>query len=209
MGCGPGNYLRRLASTHPGLRLIAADLSEGMVAEAVGSVPASGLVGDAQRLPLADRRADRVLAMHMLYHCDDIDAAVAELRRIVRPGGAVLVATNGGEHLGAFRELMAEVTGVDDWLPVAARFKIEGGGEVLGRHFSGVELHRNVAELTVPDPEPVVRYARSARAFAEPRLAAGVSWETAMERFEAGVRRVIDRDGAFRATVSTGVFVCR
>lgn len=48
------------------------------------------------RLPLGDGGVDVVLAMHMLYHVPDVPAPVAELRRIVKPGGTLLASTNSG-----------------------------------------------------------------------------------------------------------------
>ena len=54
---------------------------------------------DAVDLPIADGSFDRVLAMWMLYHVDDHDRAVGELRQVLRPGGQALVVTNGSSHL--------------------------------------------------------------------------------------------------------------
>jgi len=47
--------------------------------------------GDAERLPLADRSVDVVTALDVLEHIRDDRAAVAEVARVVRPGGLVIV----------------------------------------------------------------------------------------------------------------------
>lgn len=209
VGCGPGAHLRRLASDHRGLRLVGLDLSDGMAAEAHAGSGASAMVGDAQRLPIRDGVADRVLAMHMLYHLADIDGAVAELRRVLRPGGVLLVVTNGAEHLDGFRVALSEATGGSHWFPVADRFLLEDAPAPLGRHFADVVVHHHRGEVVVPIAEPVMAYAGSARAFAEPMLPDGVTWDMAMARFDEVVRDEIGRTGAWRATVHTGVVVCR
>jgi SAM-dependent methyltransferase len=49
------------------------------------------LEGDAQRLPLADESADAVMLVSMLHHVEDPPAALAEARRILRPGGRLVL----------------------------------------------------------------------------------------------------------------------
>lgn len=50
------------------------------------------LRGDATALPVADASLDLVVAFDVLEHLDDDDAAVREVRRVLRPGGRYLVA---------------------------------------------------------------------------------------------------------------------
>jgi SAM-dependent methyltransferase len=45
---------------------------------------------DAARLPIADRSFDAVVLLWMLYHLDDPRLALAEARRVLRPGGLVV-----------------------------------------------------------------------------------------------------------------------
>src|SRR4051794_16039448 len=99
VGCGRGQYLARLASEGRGRSLVGVDLSTGMLASVrrrwPDEVAAPALVNaDAERLPMRDAVADVALAMHMLYHVPDIPRAIAELRRVVRPGGTLLVSAN-------------------------------------------------------------------------------------------------------------------
>ena len=46
---------------------------------------------------------DVVVAAWMLYHLDDLDAGLAEIRRVLRPGGALVAATNSEGHLADLR----------------------------------------------------------------------------------------------------------
>jgi SAM-dependent methyltransferase len=57
------------------------------------------LRGDATRLPLADRSLDLVVAFDLLEHLDDDDAAVAEVRRVLKPTGTYLVAVPADPRL--------------------------------------------------------------------------------------------------------------
>jgi ubiquinone/menaquinone biosynthesis C-methylase UbiE len=93
VGCGPGRYLRQLRATRPELSCLGLDISAGMLG-AVGDAQVWRAVGSADALPLRRDAADAALAMHMLYHLPDPQAGLAELRRVVRPGGWLVASTN-------------------------------------------------------------------------------------------------------------------
>lgn len=61
----------------------------------VGDNPAADLEGRVEDLPVEDGTFDVVLCTQVLEHCDDPARAVRELRRVVAPGGRVLLSTHG------------------------------------------------------------------------------------------------------------------
>ena len=88
VGCGTGLVLDRVARL--ARRAEGVDLSPGMLAHA----RARGLSvreGDATALPFEDASFDVVYAFKVLAHVPAIDRALAEMFRVVRPGGHVLV----------------------------------------------------------------------------------------------------------------------
>lgn len=99
VGCGNGLYLRALHDAlHRGV-VVGVDLSRGMLRSAASRSGRAELVlADAQAVPFPDDSFDVALAMHMLYHVPDRGMAIAELRRVVRSDGVVLVVTNSLEH---------------------------------------------------------------------------------------------------------------
>ncbi len=71
---------------------------QGAVAKYVGvdvANPAADLEGTAEAIPVADASYDLVLCTQTLEHVDDPARVVRELRRVVAPGGRVLVSTHG------------------------------------------------------------------------------------------------------------------
>jgi ubiquinone/menaquinone biosynthesis C-methylase UbiE len=90
VGCGTGHWLAALA---PHVRSAAGlDPSAGMLSRARAAVPGAMLVrGRASALPWPAASFDRVLAVNALHHFGGPDAFVAEARRVLRPGGGVLV----------------------------------------------------------------------------------------------------------------------
>lgn len=70
--------------------LVGVDPSLGMMAEA--RLPAASLLeGRAEALPQADCSVDFLCMGYALRHVDDVDAAFAEFRRVLRPGGRLLI----------------------------------------------------------------------------------------------------------------------
>lgn len=68
------------------------DLSEAMLAVARRAVPAARFVrGDLRDLPLDDGAVDLAVVALVLSHLPDPTPALAELRRVLRPGGTLVV----------------------------------------------------------------------------------------------------------------------
>jgi SAM-dependent methyltransferase len=84
IGGGTGNYARALREE--GWDPLVIDREPAMLAHAAAK-ELDTLVADAQRLPLADASVDAAMLVSMLHHVEDPAAALAEARRIVRPGG--------------------------------------------------------------------------------------------------------------------------
>jgi 2-polyprenyl-6-hydroxyphenyl methylase/3-demethylubiquinone-9 3-methyltransferase len=90
IGCGAGLLAPHLAGK--GYRHVGVDL----VASALGLARAHGVTavrGDALRLPLADSIADVVSAGELLEHVPDMPGTVAEVCRVLRPGGLLVLDT--------------------------------------------------------------------------------------------------------------------
>jgi SAM-dependent methyltransferase len=200
VGCGPGTYLSLLRVEHPRVRAVGLDLSPGMAREASRHAPA--IVGDAARLPLAAGAMDRVLAPHMLYHCPDIPAAIAEVHRVLRPGGALVAVTNAHDHLLELWDVYAAVTQTRPTFFVD-RFDLASGEAPLRNVFDNVRVERTGGTLLVPDAQPVVDYLASTFQFADRED------DRVLDEIGARVQRVIDKEGVFRIRTRSGAFVCR
>jgi ubiquinone/menaquinone biosynthesis C-methylase UbiE len=97
VGCGTGDDARRLAElVGPSGQVVGIDFSETMVEEARARAKESGLPvefhqGDACRLDLPDAGFDACRTERVLLHIPEPAAAVAEMVRVTRPGGRVVV----------------------------------------------------------------------------------------------------------------------
>jgi ubiquinone/menaquinone biosynthesis C-methylase UbiE len=211
IGCGNGIYLAGLASRGHAGRLLGVDLSPGMLAATRSAAPGAVLaVGDADALPLADGVADVTLAPHMLYHVPDRRAAVAEFRRVTRPGGQLLVVLNDLGHLAELRELIiaTAVAAGPSVAEIVAAYEasyhmvtLDTGAELLAAAFSSVQRHDFTGELVLRAAQPVADYVRSMRAQAMPDP----------DGFTRAVcaRIPFSPDGTFRVRTHCGLLICR
>jgi SAM-dependent methyltransferase len=105
---GVGTGLIALPLAAAGVPLVGLDLSTPMLAKLVekaGRRPFPLVVGDATKLPFADRSVGASIVRHVLHLIPGWRVAVAELVRVVRPGGTVLVST--GDIPSVWREVTA------------------------------------------------------------------------------------------------------
>ncbi|MDQ6905601.1 MAG: class I SAM-dependent methyltransferase [Chloroflexota bacterium] len=88
LGCGAGRHNRAIYRERPDLTLVGADLSVSAIREAV-QVGNGGayLVADAAHTPAADASYDIVLLFDLLEHVPDVGRCVAEIARVLKPGG--------------------------------------------------------------------------------------------------------------------------
>jgi ubiquinone/menaquinone biosynthesis C-methylase UbiE len=199
LGCGNGLHLAELARRRHRGAVVGADLSTGMLSAAAARSAAALLVADAQQLPFGDDVFDCVLAMHMLYHVPDRDVALAEIRRVLCPGGVMLAVTNSYRHLEELNQMI-------DASRAYLTFSAESGGAELVRHFASVERHDVQSELVVTEVEPVVAYVASMVAVTGVADNAASPW---LEEVERKVRAEIEARGAFRIRTDVACFVCR
>ena len=165
IGCGPGRFWAAAAKAlPPDLDLTLADLSPGMVDEAVRNVTGAGgtwravtgKVADVCALPFADDSFDIVMAMFMLYHAPDKDAAVSEIARVLKPDGTLIVVTNSTDTMKEMSLLSHLVFGTPPYDVGSAPFSLESGEPILRRHFRDVEVHAKTDILRVTEAQDIV-----------------------------------------------------
>jgi len=153
VGGGPGELSERMQN-ELGARVSYLDISPRMV-ELARARGVDAAVGDVQALPFETGTFDTVVAAWMLYHVPDLDRALAEIARVLRPGGALIAVTNSVTHLGELRAVVSYPAGFEE------RFNRENGTAMLGRHFASVARHDLEITVTVRDRSKLVAYQQS------------------------------------------------
>jgi ubiquinone/menaquinone biosynthesis C-methylase UbiE len=100
IGSGPGQIVVKLARSLTRWKFVAVDRSSHMIAEAVANLAAAGpelagrvefQIADANALPYPDATFDLVTCNSVLHHMAEPERLLAEITRLVKPRGAVLL----------------------------------------------------------------------------------------------------------------------
>ena len=150
VGCGTGVFAARVMQENPQAVVLATDRSPRFVelttARGVRAQPA-----DVQQLPFGDAQFDVVAALWMLYHVPDLHRGLAEVRRVLRPGGLFVAVTNGDAHAAGLR---VDAGGA----PLVTGFSSENGAEALEQHFERVTREDIATRAVFPDHAAAVAY---------------------------------------------------
>jgi SAM-dependent methyltransferase len=132
VGCGDGAALAVAAAQNPRHRFAGIDWSADALHQAMtkGLTTIRGTIET--RLPIADSKADVVIMSELIEHLVDPDGALEEVRRVLRPGGALLLST---PNLAAWYNRGLLAAGVQ---PVFSEVSLRG---VFGRPGSVVAGH--------------------------------------------------------------------
>lgn len=214
VGCGAGRYYPHLLRNNPNVTYHGLDFSPGMLRKHPAN---SGLLlADAQYLPYADNSFDVVMANHMLYHVQDIDEAIGEFRRVLKPDGVLMVATNSTQSMPELQVLIRRAivlltrsgaSQVQPPAPASDIFALENGTRQLARHFYAVVRHEFPSVLLFPEIEPVMVYLESTRSIREPQLPPDVNWDDVMMIMQQQITHLIHHLGELVITKITGVLL--
>jgi malonyl-CoA O-methyltransferase len=124
-GCGKGRFARIFRDRHPQSEVWGLDISEEMLRYVPAGIHTRA--GSLTALPFEDASFDAVYATESLEHAVEIDVAVAELCRIVKPGGKVAIIDKNAEQKGRLE--------TPEWERWFERKELE---RMLGRHCAEV-----------------------------------------------------------------------
>jgi SAM-dependent methyltransferase len=153
VGCGPGELAARVQA-ELGAGVVGIDISPRMV-ELARARGVDARLGDAQELAFGDGEFNCAIAAWMLYHVPDVPRALAELGRVLEPGGRLVAVTNYVDHLEEARQLIGAPA------RLFTAFSGENAEDLLREVFSRVECRPADGEIRFPTRESVVQYVRA------------------------------------------------
>jgi len=200
LGCGTGSMWAEPSRWLPSdASLLLTDLSEGMLETTRGNVPAQPNISfaqvDIQHIPYADNTFDLIIANAMLYHVPNLDRALREVARVLKPSGRFLCSTSGVNGLPSW---LTSVLGEGESPSIP--FNLQNGGAELEKHFAKVELHMREDGLEITDVNDLAAYVRSMTGF-------NFVHEWPQDEL---IRRLNqqDADGVIRIPKEYGLFIC-
>ena len=214
IGAGAGSHYASLIQTQPHIAYFALDLSPDLLRKHPCAADRLAL-GDAMRLPYSDASIDVVMANHMLYHLPDIEAGLREIKRVLKPDGFLLAASDSLQSLPELQVLMrrAIVLLSENGALVASpplpsdKFALETGARILARHFYAVVRHDLPCQLIFDDVEPALDFLESMRHLRQAGLPDDVRWDDMMLIMRQQMTQLLQALGKVELNLAVGALI--
>jgi malonyl-CoA O-methyltransferase len=172
LGCGPGGASRAMRARWPKARVLSIDLALPMLRAQVD--PPAGLIGalrqrlarapervcaDARALPLAEHSVDLLFSNLCLQWVEDLPAVFAGFRRVLKPGGMLVLSTFGPDTLYELRGAFASADAVPHVSPFASIAQF--GDALIGSGFRNPVLDRDELVTRYDDLPALMRELRA------------------------------------------------
>lgn len=160
LGCGNGSLWEGHTDKLDGnTKLTMTDYSKGMVDIVREKFNANSKISfeiaDAQNLTFSSQSFDIVIANHTLHHVNNIDLAISEIARVLKPNGVFYATTNGTKGLeNYFYEIIQKVSHTNRAFSEPLPFNLENAHNLLSRHFSKIaktDFHNSLSITSVAD----------------------------------------------------------
>jgi SAM-dependent methyltransferase len=207
LGCGPGILWKQNLDRISSGIIVLSDFSAGMLRDCWQNLGAHVsrfrfCQLDATTLPFRDQSVDAVVANMMLYHVENRPGALRDIRRVLRPGGALYATTTGRKYMRELQETTNRILGVPPRATSAERFGLETGYEQLAAVFACVKIIRYENSLRVTEIQPLMDYFLSMTPFIS---APAERWSALRQHFEG----IITTRGEIYIPTDMGMLIAR
>jgi malonyl-CoA O-methyltransferase len=169
LGCGPGRAAAAMRQRWPRARVLALDLALPMLHAAKPTSgkpfrwslrkPVDSICADARALPLADNTVDVLFSNLCLQWVEDLPAVFAGFRRVLRPGGLLLLSSFGPDTLHELRAAFAQADAAPHVSPFASIAQV--GDALMHAGFRNPVLDRDAMATHYADLSALMRELRA------------------------------------------------
>lgn len=210
LGCGDGRlWQKNLDKIPEGWDITLTDFSPGMLEDTKKNLTLNLKrfkfnIVDVQHIPYKDNSFDVVIANHMLYHVTNVDKALSEIYRILKPKGYFYASTVGKNHMKEMREIVKRANlqniTTDSW-NLTESFQLENGLDKISTWFENVTLTRYNDNLKLTIIEPLMDYI-----FSMPGNTKNAFDENKIHHLKDFLKSEINKNGYIYITKDTGFF---
>lgn len=214
VGCGNGQVLVNIYKGGHRGELTGTDISKGMYKETVAQckqdhLPIKFKEVSADKLPFKDESFDVILAFFMIYHMPDINIALQEWKRVLKPNGKLLVTIGSKVNLVNRRKLTTSLE--EKTKSHKKRFidaiSYETAPKFLKKYFK-IESKRLLKyNLRIPDETRILKAIESTKEFFEPKPSKQL-WQQCMNEIKEKIKQKIKAKGYFTDTAHRGFYIC-
>ena len=169
LGCGNGKlWLKNKEKIETDLNITLSDFSKSMIKSAKNNLKEINMDFqykeiNAEKIQYKDETFDVIIAEHMIYFVSNIEKALEEIKRVLKPNGKVYITTNSKNTMNELNELcekFAPNSGLSN-NGLSERFNLEEGEKLLKKYFNNVSLNVLEGKIILSESEPLVSYKAS------------------------------------------------
>lgn len=209
VGCGNGELWVKNSDRLPkDCKVYLTDISEGMLRDAknkLKNIDYNFIFSkvDAQDIPYEDGYFDVVIANHMLFHVENRNKVLKEIRRVLKSQGVLYASTIGNDHMKEIHELCSEY---DERIDFSSKkfqdsFGLESGKKQLEDILQNVDVRVYDDSLIVTESKPLINYINSTIGNVQEIL------KDKEEVFRNYLDEKIERYGGIKISKRTGIFI--
>lgn len=165
VGCNDGLVLAGIRETGHKGSLVGLDVNEtplisGNFRENKDVSTIQFICGSAEEMPFDDNSFDSATALFMLYHVDR-DVALAELQRVVKPGGKIIISTSGENNKMVhrkFEECIANELNVCPPKKFNSKFSTNNAPLIISKYFSMVDIVNYQTDMVIDNKDKAIAY---------------------------------------------------
>ncbi len=211
LGCGTGqlwleNY-KKIPST---CSIVLSDFSQKMLNKAKENLeplnlPINFKVIDAQKIPYGNQNFDVVIGCHMLYHIPNIDKALVEISRVLKPSGRFISTTVSKNHIKELKNFLSKF-GLysDEKLKLFSEFRNETGNDVLKPFFEEILFNEYLNYVKITSVTPIINYIDSMSL--KERYP---NYQEIKPQLENAFKKILEKKSKFEITGISGMFIAK
>ncbi|GMQ60737.1 hypothetical protein AN1V17_51400 [Vallitalea sediminicola] len=213
LGSGTGSFWLANKTKLPYMNIIITDSSEGMLntvrkkLESLNCNVTFNLV-DSQEIPYMDNSFDIIIANHMIYHIPDINKAISEIYRVLKPNGKLYTTTLGKDNM---TELASLLHNFDNSIvfpsnKLIERFGLDSGSISLRKFFKNVDCKRYKDSLWILKSIPLLNYVLSLEGIGN---VLDIIRDERVNDFRDYLDVLINKDGKINIKKDSGILIAK
>jgi ubiquinone/menaquinone biosynthesis C-methylase UbiE len=157
---------------------------------------------DAEKIPYPDQSFDVILACHMLYHIPNINKALTEITRVIKPNGRFISTTVSRNHIKELTDFLHQFNlDIEMKNELFSEFRNETGKEILEPFFNEIEFFEYINPVNISSIEPLIKYIES-------MFQKGYypHFQEIKPKIEKKLIKIINKDSVFKMKGISGLF---
>ncbi len=208
LGCGTGHlWLENYRNVPSTCSIVLSDFSQKMLTKAEENLsslnlPISFKIIDAEKIPYGNQKFDVVIGCHMLYHIPNIEKALIEISRVLKPSGRFISSTISQHHIRELKDFLSEF-GLysEEKLNLFSEFRNETGRDVLKPYFTEISFEEYINHVNITTLAPLIKYIESM--YPKKKYP---NFQEVKPQLENAITNILEKNYKFEITGIVGLF---